>query len=82
SCMRRFEAKEVDICSDVPAEQMDYVKKNLSGQFRLAPYLGIYFVSVKGEPDGKLRDPRVRQAISMAIDRNFLASEIRRGMMV
>ncbi|WP_247642300.1 peptide ABC transporter substrate-binding protein, partial [Brucella suis] len=33
SCMRRFEAKEVDICSDVSAEQMDYVKKNLSKEF-------------------------------------------------
>ncbi len=37
SCMRRFEAKEVDICSDVAAEQMDYVKKNFGKQFRHAP---------------------------------------------
>ncbi|HHV70675.1 peptide ABC transporter substrate-binding protein [Brucella intermedia] len=82
SCMRRFEAKEVDICSDVPAEQMDYVKKNLSGQFRLAPYLGIYYIDIKGEPSSKLLDPRVRRAISMAIDRDFLADEVWRGVML
>ncbi len=82
SCMRRFEAKEVDICSDVPAEQMDYVKKNLGGQFRLAPYLGIYYVDIKGEPSSKLRDPRVRKAISMAVDREFLANEVWRGVML
>ncbi|MGC0054353.1 peptide ABC transporter substrate-binding protein [Brucella pituitosa] len=82
SCMRRFEAKEVDICSDVPAEQMDYVKKNLGGQFRLAPYLGIYYVDIKGEPSSKLRDPRVRRAISMAVDRDFIANEVWRGVML
>ncbi len=82
SCMRRFEAGEIQICGTVAAEQMDYIKANLGKNLRVAPYFGIYYVSVKGEPDGKLRDPRVRQAISMAIDRNFLASEIRRGMMV
>jgi oligopeptide transport system substrate-binding protein len=82
SCMRRFEAKEVDICSDVPAEQMDYVKKNLGSQFRLAPYLGIYYVDIKGEPSSKLRDPRVRRAISMAVDREFLANEVWRGVML
>ncbi|CAB4324987.1 peptide ABC transporter substrate-binding protein [Brucella sp. 191011898] len=82
SCMRRFEAKEVDICSDVSAEQMDYVKKNLSKEFRLAPYLGIYYVDIKGEPSSKLRDPRVRRAISLAADREFMADEVWRGVML
>ncbi len=80
--MRRFEAKEVDICSDVSAEQMDYVKKNLSKEFRLAPYLGIYYVDIKGEPSSKLRDPRVRRAISLAADREFMADEVWRGVML
>lgn len=83
SCMRRFEAKEVQICSDVPAEQMDYVKKNLSKEFRMAPYLGVYYLPVKGKTaDSKLKDPRVRQAISMAIDRDFIASQVWQGTML
>ncbi len=83
SCMRRFEAKEVQICSDVPAEQMDYVKKNLANEFRLAPYLGVYYLPVKGKTaDSKLKDPRVRQAISMAIDRDFLADQVWQGTML
>lgn len=82
SCMRRFEAKEVDICATVAAEQMDYIKANLGSYLRIAPYFGTFYLSVKGEPDSKLQDPRVRQAISMVIDRKFLAEEIRRGMMV
>ena len=83
SCMRRFEAKEVQICSDVPAEQMDYVKKNLSKEFRLAPYLGVYYLPVKGKTaDSKLKDPRVRQAISLAIDRDFIADQVWQGTML
>ena len=82
SCMRRFEAKEVDICSDVAAEQMDYVKKNFGKTFRQAPLLGVYYIDIKGEPSSKLRDPRVRQAIGMTIDRDFLSQEVWRGTML
>lgn len=81
SCMRRFEAKEVDICASVADAQMDYVKAHLGTSLRIAPYLGIYYIDIKGEPGSKLRDPRVREAISMAIDRKFLSDEVRRGSM-
>lgn len=83
SCMRRFEAKEVHICSDVPAEQLTYVKNNLAKEFRLAPYLGSYYLPVKGKTaDSKLKDPRVREAISMAIDREFIAEQVWQGTML
>lgn len=82
SCMRRFEAKEMDICGTVAAEQMDYINANLKPYLRIAPYFGIFYLSIKGEPNSKLRDQRVRQAISMVIDRKFLAEQIRRGMML
>lgn len=83
TCMRRFEAKEVHICSDVPAEQLAYVKKNLADEFRLAPYLGSYYLPVKGKTaDSKLKDPRVRQAISMVIDREFIADQVWQGTMI
>lgn len=82
SCMRRFEAKEVDICSTVAAEQMDYINANLKQYLHISPYFGVNYLNVKGEPDSKLRDPRVRQAISMVIDRDFLANQVRRGMLL
>lgn len=82
SCMRRFEAKEIDVCSDVSAEQMDYVKEHFGKEFRHAPYLGIYYIDIKGEPSGKLRDKRVREAISLAIDRKFIGEEVWRGVML
>lgn len=82
SCMRRFEAKEVQICSDVPAEQMDYVKQEFGKQLHVAPQLGSYWLDVKGKEGSPLKDVRVRRAISMAIDRDFIASEVWRGTML
>lgn len=82
SCMRRFEAGEVQICSDITADQMDYVRKNFGAQVHLAPELGSYFLDIKGADGSPLKDQRVRRAISMAIDREFLASEVWRGTML
>jgi oligopeptide transport system substrate-binding protein len=81
ACLRRFEAGEVHICSDVPAEQMTYMTDNLPDNLRLAPYLGTYYLPVKVEKE-KLADPRVRQAISMAIDRDFIAEQVWQSTMI
>jgi oligopeptide transport system substrate-binding protein len=75
ACLRRFEAGEVHICSDVPAEQMAYMRANLADQLRIAPYLGTYYLPIKTTKP-VLEDPRVRQAISMVIDREFIAEQV------
>lgn len=82
SCMRRFEAKEIQICSDVAAEQMDYVKRQFGSQLRIASQLGSYWLDVKGKEGTPLKDVRVRRAISMVIDRDFIANEVWRGTML
>ena len=82
SCMRRFEAKEIQVCSSVSADQMDYVRKTFGNQLHIAPQLGSYFLDVKGKNGSPLKDTRVRRAISMAIDRDFIASEVWRGTML
>ena len=81
TCLRRFEAAEVLSCSDIPLEQMSYMRDNLADSLRIVPYLGTYYLPVKTTKD-ELSDPRVRQAISMVIDREFLAEEIWQGAMV
>jgi oligopeptide transport system substrate-binding protein len=81
ACLRRFEAGEVAICADVPAEQMAYMKEKFPENLRIAPYLGSYYLPVKVGKD-KFADPRVRQAISMLIDRDFIADEVWQGTML
>ncbi|WP_244645565.1 peptide ABC transporter substrate-binding protein [Salinarimonas ramus] len=81
TCVRRFEAGEVQSCSDLPSEQIADLRERLGDQVRIAPYLGTYYLPVK-VPKETLGDPRVREAMSMAIDRVFLAEEIWQDTMV
>lgn len=82
TCLRRFEAGEVQSCSDLPYEQLDYMREKLGEQVRIEPKLGTYYLPVKGKRKPELADPRVRQAISMVIDREFIADEIWNGSML
>lgn len=81
NCVRRFEAGEVHSCSDLPGEQIARLKEDLGKQVHISPYLGTYYYAVNQEVE-KFADPRVRQAMSMVIDREFLADEIFDGTMV
>ncbi|MEE8226422.1 MAG: peptide ABC transporter substrate-binding protein [Kiloniellales bacterium] len=81
AALRRFQAGELHSNSDAPVEQVAWMRENLGGQFRVSPYLGTYYYAVKTDK-APLSDPRVRQALSMAIDREFLAEEIWGGTMV
>ena len=81
NCLRRFEAGEVQSCSDLAYEQLAYMQDKLKEQVHVAPYLGTYYLPIKVKKE-KFADPRVRHAISMAIDRDFLAKEIWRGGMI
>jgi ABC-type oligopeptide transport system, periplasmic component len=81
TCVRRFEAGEVLSCSDLPAEQLQSLKKRLGDQVHVAPYLGTYYYALNNKKDD-LKDPRVRQALSMMVDREFIAEEIWSGAML
>jgi oligopeptide transport system substrate-binding protein len=81
TCVRRFEAGEVLACSDFPAEQAKSLQERLGDQVRLAPYLGTYYYALNSQKP-PLDDVNVRQAIAMAIDREFLADQIYSGTMI
>lgn len=81
AALRRFQAGELHSNNDAPVEQIDFMKKEIGDQFRVAPYLGTYYYAVKADKD-KLKNPGVRKALSMSIDREFIAEEIWGGTMV
>ncbi|MBL4786396.1 MAG: peptide ABC transporter substrate-binding protein [Cohaesibacteraceae bacterium] len=81
AALRRFMAGELHSNNDAPTEQIDFMKEKLGSQFRVAPYLGTYYYAVKADKE-KLSDVRIRRALSMSIDREFLADEIWGSTMV
>jgi len=81
AALRRFQAGELHTNNDAPTEQVDFMRSELGDQFRVAPYLGTYYYALNHE-DEALSNPDVRQALSMSIDREFLADEIWGSTMV
>ena len=81
AALRRFQAGELHYYNDAPTDQIKFIRTNLKDQFHLAPYLGTYYFVVN-TAKGALKDARVRQALSMVIDREFLAEQIWGGTMI
>ena len=75
AALRRFMAGEIQSYNDVPVDQISFARERLGEAFKVFPYLGSYFyaVDMRRPP---LSDRRLRQALSMAIDREFLAEKI------
>ncbi len=81
TCVRRFEAGEVHSCHDLPSEQIASLRERLGDQVHVVPYLGVYYYALN-TTHPPLDNVNVRQALSMAIDREFLAEEIFAGTML
>lgn len=78
TCVRAWEAGEVHTCSDLPAQDLERLEV-YGDSLRIVPYLGTYYYALN-TTDEFLSDPEVRRAMSMVIDREFLAEEIWPGM--
>jgi oligopeptide transport system substrate-binding protein len=76
--VRRFEAKEMDLVYNFSADQIERLKKSYGEQVHVSPTLATYYYAfdTRQEP---YSDVRVRRALSMAVDRDFLAKEIYSG---
>ncbi|WOJ88819.1 peptide ABC transporter substrate-binding protein [Methylocapsa polymorpha] len=80
AALRRFMAGEIDSYDDVAAEQLAFARARFPEALRTAPSLAGYYYGFDTR-HGPFDDRRVRQALSMAVDREFLAERIWRGRM-
>lgn len=60
----------------VPTQDMDTLKEE--GYLKIEPYLGLYYYSLNITNE-TLKDKRVRRALALAIDRNYIVSQVTRG---
>jgi oligopeptide transport system substrate-binding protein len=73
--LRRYRAGELDFTFQFPASQFDWIEENLPGELRNEPYISTYFYGFDmTEPP--LDDVRLRQALSMAVDRDVIARDV------
>lgn len=81
TAMKRFEAGELDSNDDIPTEQLADLKAKFGDQVRLGPYLGTYYYVFKLTKD-PWTNVKLRHAISMAIDRDYLAETVWQNTML
>lgn len=81
AALRRFMAGEIASYDDVPLEQIAFVRKRLAQALMIAPVLGTYYYAFDTRRP-PFDDKRVRQALSMVIDREFLAERMWGGTMM
>ena len=73
--LKSFRAGELDIVKDFASDQIDWLRENLPNETHIAPYLGIYYypINTSKEP---FTDKRIRQALSMAINREAITDKV------
>jgi oligopeptide transport system substrate-binding protein len=80
SAVRRYAGGEIDSLADLPGDQMASLKQRFGDQVMLGPALGLYALAfdIRRPP---FDDVRVRRALSLVIDREFLAERLWGGTM-
>lgn len=81
AAQRRFLTGELDMTFEFAADQLKFLKDKLGDQVHVSPNLTneYYAFDTRKAP---LDDPKIRRALSMAIDRDFLAEKIFAGTRV
>lgn len=72
---RRFRAGELDAMVNFPPDKLDWIRDKMSDALRLSPSLGLY-VYVVNTQRPPLDDPRVRRALSLAVDRKTITERL------
>ena len=74
--LNRYRAGELHITSTVPPDNFAQVQEELADQLRVAPYLGVYYYGFNLSKPPFKDNPGLRQALSMAIDREQLTTKV------
>ncbi len=74
--LNRYRAGELHITSTVPPDNFAQVQEELADQLHVAPYLGVYYYGFNLSKPPFKDNPGLRQALSMAIDREQLTTKV------
>jgi oligopeptide transport system substrate-binding protein len=74
--LRAYRAGELHCTYVVPRGQFDWIRENLGAELHVAPQLSVYYYGFN--LDRKRFTPKIRQALSMVIDRERLANAVLR----
>ncbi|HAJ46900.1 MAG TPA: peptide ABC transporter substrate-binding protein, partial [Alphaproteobacteria bacterium] len=78
TALNLFRAGQLDMNPRFPPNQLPWLRKNLSGQFKIVPALWVTYL-VPNIRKAPFSDPRVRRALHLAISRDVLTAKVLRN---
>jgi len=75
TAVKRFRADELDIVLDVPPSRLEWAQEKMPDELKISSAPGIRYLIVNTEQP-HLQDPRVRKALSMAVNREIITTKI------
>ncbi len=73
--LRLFQSGGADMLADVPSARLPALKRTAARTLRIAPYAGSYYFAFNTRR-APFSDVRVRRALSMAVDRDWIANSL------
>jgi oligopeptide transport system substrate-binding protein len=74
----RYRAGELDVTYQVPSRQLDLIRQNMTGELRGEPSLTLDYIGFDMGGPPFAQSSKLRQALSMAIDRQALVDKVLR----
>jgi len=75
---RRVKRGELDMNADIQSNRISFLRENMPGYVRTHTYLGVTYLAFNAAVPA-FKDKRVRVALNMAIDRDFITQKLLRG---
>lgn len=76
---KRYLAGELDMTGSIPIPQIEWAKENLPKDYRTYPSLAVYYYGLNLTRPPFKDNPRLRRALSLAIDRQIIVDKVTRG---
>lgn len=73
--LSRYRAGELDMSYTVPVSRVPWLVENMPEEFRVSPYLAVYFLGFNTRRP-PLDDARLRRALSLVVDRELITARI------
>lgn len=73
---KRYRAGELDWTEEIPLTQARWIKANIPREFRVSPYLGVYYYGLNLTQPPFRDNLKLRRALALAIDRDVIVQKV------